>query len=372
MQRRSPNFFYVIDMDDEGRLQNVLGADKRSRAAYESFGDVISFDSTYLTNKYSMSFAPFVGVNHHGQSILFRCGLLSREDTDTYHEFLFDGYVNSKTSLQQFVEQYDNALKSKIEKETMADFESLNSSYKLITEFHFERQFHKAYTNAIFKLFQDELRGMVFCNCLLVKTDGARHVFHVTDIVEGKHGDFKKRVVYTVSYDKVQCDIRCSCHLFEFRGIFCRHMVKILIEKDVKEIKSRFIFSRWRKDVKHRHYLVINCYEDMMSGDEAKQFDHLCSKFYEVAQFANSREKYEYLMSCKKMAKEKLNDDSIWECSSNINLIPEDSHHASVSTTKLLPRLQVRSIGRPPSKRKEKNRKGYEEKKEEKCNISST
>ncbi|KAL6567829.1 hypothetical protein OROGR_001497 [Orobanche gracilis] len=84
MQRRSPNFFYVIDMDDEGRLQNVFWADARSKAAYESFGDVISFDSTYLTNKYSMPFAPFVGVNHHGQSILFGCGLLSREDKDTY------------------------------------------------------------------------------------------------------------------------------------------------------------------------------------------------------------------------------------------------------------------------------------------------
>nr|KAJ0220293.1 hypothetical protein LSAT_V11C200052210 [Lactuca sativa] len=45
----------------------------------------------------------------------------------------FDVYVNSKTSLRQFVEQYDNALKSKIEKETKPDFESLNSSYKLVT-----------------------------------------------------------------------------------------------------------------------------------------------------------------------------------------------------------------------------------------------
>ena len=84
MQRTSPNFFYVIDMDDEGRLRNVFWVDARSRAAYESFQDVISFDSTYLTNRYSMPFAPFVRVNHHGQSILFGCGLLSWEDTDTY------------------------------------------------------------------------------------------------------------------------------------------------------------------------------------------------------------------------------------------------------------------------------------------------
>ena len=48
------------------------------------FDDVISFDTTYLTNKYDMSFAPFVGVNHHGQSSLLGCGLLSLEDTSTF------------------------------------------------------------------------------------------------------------------------------------------------------------------------------------------------------------------------------------------------------------------------------------------------
>ncbi|XP_022853627.1 protein FAR1-RELATED SEQUENCE 5-like [Olea europaea var. sylvestris] len=41
-------------------------ADNRCRQAYKEFGDVVTFDTTYLTNKYDMPFAPFVGVNHHG------------------------------------------------------------------------------------------------------------------------------------------------------------------------------------------------------------------------------------------------------------------------------------------------------------------
>jgi hypothetical protein len=47
----------VIDMDDDSRLQNVFWANTRSRASYEYFGDVITFDTTYLTNRYDMSFA---------------------------------------------------------------------------------------------------------------------------------------------------------------------------------------------------------------------------------------------------------------------------------------------------------------------------
>jgi hypothetical protein len=92
MQQKNDHFFYVIDLDEESRLKNVFWADTRSRAAYKSFGDVITFDTTYLTNKYKMSFVPFVGLNHHGQSILFRCGLLSNENTDTF-VWLFETWL---------------------------------------------------------------------------------------------------------------------------------------------------------------------------------------------------------------------------------------------------------------------------------------
>ncbi|XP_042992153.1 protein FAR1-RELATED SEQUENCE 5-like [Carya illinoinensis] len=70
MQYKNPGFFASMDLDDDERLKNVFWADPCSRAAYEDFGDVVTFDTTYLTNRYGMPFAPFVGVNHHGQSIL--------------------------------------------------------------------------------------------------------------------------------------------------------------------------------------------------------------------------------------------------------------------------------------------------------------
>lgn len=66
-------------MTEHEKKKILFWADARSRATYEEFGDVVTFDTTYLTNKYDMPFAPFVGVNHHGQSILFGCALLSNE-----------------------------------------------------------------------------------------------------------------------------------------------------------------------------------------------------------------------------------------------------------------------------------------------------
>jgi len=89
MKELNRDFFFDIDVDKDNHIRNVFWADARSRAASQYIGDVVSFDTTYLTNKYDMPFAPFVRVNHHGQSILLGFGLLSSEDTNTF-VWLFD------------------------------------------------------------------------------------------------------------------------------------------------------------------------------------------------------------------------------------------------------------------------------------------
>ncbi|XP_022852108.1 protein FAR1-RELATED SEQUENCE 3-like [Olea europaea var. sylvestris] len=74
----------MADFDDELRHKNIFLAYNRSREAYKEFDDVVTFNTTYLTNKYDMPFTPFVGVNHHGQSILLGCSLVSNENTETF------------------------------------------------------------------------------------------------------------------------------------------------------------------------------------------------------------------------------------------------------------------------------------------------
>ncbi|EXB67259.1 Protein FAR1-RELATED SEQUENCE 8 [Morus notabilis] len=83
-QLADPNFFYVMDFNDEGNLRNVFWIDSRSRAAYGYFGDVVLFDTTCLLYNYEIPLVSFVGVNHHGQTILLGCGLLAVETLETY------------------------------------------------------------------------------------------------------------------------------------------------------------------------------------------------------------------------------------------------------------------------------------------------
>ncbi|RYR03744.1 hypothetical protein Ahy_B06g083012 isoform D [Arachis hypogaea] len=57
----NPNFFYAIDVDDANKFRSALWVYARCRALYEYYRDVVSFDTTH-----GLSFASFVGVNHHG------------------------------------------------------------------------------------------------------------------------------------------------------------------------------------------------------------------------------------------------------------------------------------------------------------------
>ena len=80
IQQMDREFFHSINVDDEMRLWNVLWIHPHSKAAYEEFHDVVNFDTIYLVNRYKMLLGTVAGVNHHGQSILLGCALISHED----------------------------------------------------------------------------------------------------------------------------------------------------------------------------------------------------------------------------------------------------------------------------------------------------
>ncbi|XP_074336763.1 protein FAR1-RELATED SEQUENCE 5-like [Apium graveolens] len=93
------NFFYRVDVDDENRVRGLVWVDPRSINAYKNFGDVVTFDLTYRTNRYCMPFIPITGVNHHYQNILFGFALV-RDETDALYKWV----------LRTWLEAVDNKL----------------------------------------------------------------------------------------------------------------------------------------------------------------------------------------------------------------------------------------------------------------------
>ncbi|KAJ1697951.1 hypothetical protein LUZ63_006463 [Rhynchospora breviuscula] len=83
-KQNDPKFYYSYKFDSDNRLEIVFWADSTSQSWYEFFGNVVTFDATYIVNRFDLPVAPIVGVNHHGQSIIFGCAMMTHEDTDSY------------------------------------------------------------------------------------------------------------------------------------------------------------------------------------------------------------------------------------------------------------------------------------------------
>lgn len=447
MKNNNPNFFYLFNWNDDFRVRSVFWADAKSRAFYDSFGDAIAFNTTYITDKYNLPLVTFVGVNHHGQSILFGCGLLFNEEKSTYSGLLrsflacmsgispkaivtdegkeihdavaevfpeakhrlclyqilrkvplilgllpqyreikktlknvafesltmdefeeswvkfivdynlkgnewlsslyfdrklwvpvfvketfwaglstiernekknafFDGFIDSQTSLVQFLDSYDNVLKSKVEKEQHADFASCNSVIPLFTYFPIEKQFQDVYTNEMFKKVQEELRGLMYCNSMLLKTEGTLCTYQVTDHVENKDG-WKENIKFDVYFDKNEKDIKCICHLFEFRGILCRHILAVLVYQGEQEVAPKYILPRWRKDIDRKHTYIKTSYDD---SEKVRRYNMLCAQFQEVAELrAKSKENFEFVMKVLAKLKEKLLKGDLTSCFDELN-----------------------------------------------------
>ncbi|XP_052193847.1 protein FAR1-RELATED SEQUENCE 3-like [Diospyros lotus] len=107
---------------------------------------------------------------------------------------------------QQFVEQYEWAMRCKVEKEFQADIKSFSQMIPSALKYPMEKQFQEVYTMEKFKEIQEEFIGTMYCT-----------------IVSAKEGS-----------------LGTSCHMFEFKGIICRHVVTILIHNGVISIPKRW------------------------------------------------------------------------------------------------------------------------------------
>ncbi|XP_060961748.1 protein FAR-RED IMPAIRED RESPONSE 1-like [Cannabis sativa] len=88
LAERDPNFFVVYEVDEENRLANLFWADGNSRVDYVAFGDVLGFDTTYMTNEYNKPLTVLIGVNHHYNTCIFGFALLLHEKLPSYRWLL--------------------------------------------------------------------------------------------------------------------------------------------------------------------------------------------------------------------------------------------------------------------------------------------
>ncbi|GKD92930.1 protein FAR1-related sequence 5, partial [Tanacetum coccineum] len=92
-------------------------ADKVSKYNYRDFGDVVSFDATFKTNKYKMVFFPFTAIDNHRKCVTVATGLLKNETTKSYI-WLLKAFIKAfGKSPSIVVTNQDGAMRNTIEAE---------------------------------------------------------------------------------------------------------------------------------------------------------------------------------------------------------------------------------------------------------------
>nr|KAJ0197918.1 hypothetical protein LSAT_V11C700373360 [Lactuca sativa] len=85
------NFSFEVQTDFDDHLTVPFWTDNTSKANYKEFGDLLSFDVTYQTNKYSMVFVLFTGVDYHK-----RCVTFDVDSDDFYRNSLPSHFPNTR------------------------------------------------------------------------------------------------------------------------------------------------------------------------------------------------------------------------------------------------------------------------------------
>jgi hypothetical protein len=197
----------------------------------------------------------------------FFAGMSSTQHSESMNAF-FDGYLHSSTILKVFVEQFENAMRNKVEKEILLDFECFKDKLECSSSSPLEKQFQEAYTHEIFKRVRIEFSRRQGCIVKEVVRGGEEVKYKIQDEAETER-------LFEVRFSCSESLVGCVCRMFKFRGILCRHALFVLSQECVTVLPDRYILDRWRKDIKRKHTYVSTCTDDVQHNPVLERYEKL-------------------------------------------------------------------------------------------------
>ncbi|KAK6245971.1 hypothetical protein QUC31_000755, partial [Theobroma cacao] len=183
----------------------------------------------------------------------------------------FDGYINASTNAQVLIKQYEKAVANRYEKEVKADYDTLNIAPALKTPSPMEKQAANLYTRKIFMKFQEELVETLAYPATAIDDSGLEVTYRVAKFGEDHQAHFVK---FNVFGKKASC----SCQMFEFSGIICKHVLAVFRVTNVLTLPSHYILKRWTRNAKSGA-AVDGCTVELPSNIQesyAARYDNLC------------------------------------------------------------------------------------------------
>ncbi|XP_074298359.1 protein FAR1-RELATED SEQUENCE 5-like [Silene latifolia] len=221
-------FYFAYEVDSGKCLVRAFWCDAESRRNYALFGDYITYDPTYSTNKYCMLFTPFTGVDHHKRSVTFASALLFHEDEDSF-TWVFQKFLDAMGQREPHCIITDRVWNKagKRRKWIPAYFRDVPMGCLLRTTQRSESQnnFFKRFENAHGTLVEFLMRfsSRSFASICSLSVGGFTPPANGVELIG--IADARTQKTYQVVYNSLTNDAECSCKLFNGKGIISRHII---------------------------------------------------------------------------------------------------------------------------------------------------
>ncbi|XP_039119362.1 protein FAR1-RELATED SEQUENCE 5-like [Dioscorea cayenensis subsp. rotundata] len=417
MRVKDPLFVYDMQLDDEGMITNIFWADGKGRSDYEVFGDVVTFDTTYRTNNYERPFAPLLGINNHGQTIVFGASLLYQENVESFvwlfqtfvrvmngkhpstiltdqsaamakaivvalptthhrlciwhiyqnaakhlaHVFygmrtfaiafqhvtydyedeasfleawknllekfnlrenpwllklfgerkkwamvygrhifcgnmmstqrsesfnsLLRNYLTSKLGVARFFEQFERVLEDRRYAELQEDYKMMDQSISSKELCPILRQMVQLYTPNIFQKLKEEHNKILYVMVELLSERNHSKTYKAIHVDAPHHAS-------VVTFDSSNETIECSCKKFDFSGIPCMHMLRVLDVNQKFVLPSKYILKRWTRkarDIDTCIFVSTTAEEDPIVA-KSKRYMDMCHRYQKLISEASKCE----------------------------------------------------------------------------------
>ncbi|KAI3830645.1 hypothetical protein MKW92_011917 [Papaver armeniacum] len=239
----------------------------------------------------------------------------------------FDGFLHEGTPLNEFIEQYELTVVRRREEETDEDFITMYTSAGSSSKDPIEEQAAKVYTRNMFTLFGHEF--LESSGCIARKVDDEDEC--TSRYLVGKYGDKDDEMSF-VTFNSINKDTNCSCQMFEFEGILCKHVLKLFQDLNIVELPAKYTLKRWTMIARYGGPCgdEAECISEDTTAVNVWKLKETAVKFVEIGLSSADRN-----IAAMNIIEEGLNNISLVNASTN-DLHPEDSVGCSDQGEKLI------------------------------------
>jgi hypothetical protein len=179
--------------------------------------------------------------------------------------------VGPTYSIVSFLREYQRIVAVIRKKEEEDDNQSKQKQPKqLHYGYMIEQQAMEIYNRNIFLKFMNQLRQVENYKYKEIEKGRTFEVWYQSNQINQREV-IRKYVVLTDLSEGAK-EFSCICAKFNKDGIFCSHILKVIVEEEVQQILEKYFIERWRKKEKKIQILLV---QELLATHQLLRFNKL-------------------------------------------------------------------------------------------------